>query len=104
MANNTVDILLLGKVERIITPTVTDMTGTTEWLVGLHRSTEVINQVFLAKFLLGLGINPFLVPVLGVLYLLGSFGMAFQTGLGYFRTGFEILVQFLELGMVCRGL
>ena len=36
----------------------------------------------------------------GLVNLLGRLGVAFQTGLGDFGAGLEILLQFLELAMV----
>ena len=102
MTDDTVDICFRGEVEGVICPAITNMACTTEGLVGINRGAEIVDNIFLAQLLLGLGIYKLPGPVLGVVHLLGCLGMAGQAGLGYFGTILEMLIQLLKFGMV-RG-
>jgi hypothetical protein len=52
------------------------MTGGTIRVIGARGDTEVVQDVFLPQTLLVIGIQKFPLPVLGIVQLLGRFGMA----------------------------
>jgi len=101
VTNDAIDIIFRSEVELVVFPAITDMTGTTECLVGCYRGTEVINDILLTQFLLSRWVQKFPGPMLGTVYLLGCLSVTGETGLGDFRSAFKVLFQLFKLGMIC---
>ena len=80
------------------------MAGHAVFFVGDGRGAVVIDDVLFAANLPRLGVCRFPGPVLGVLYLAGSFGVATQAGDGHLGQDFERLLEFLELAVVSCGI
>ena len=103
MTHHAVDVFFRGEIIALVFPAEAYMASRAVGKIGLRRNAEVIQYVALAQALFVIGIKKFPGPVLGFMKLLGSLGMACDTGPGDFRAGFEILLQLLELGMIsCR--
>jgi len=102
MTYQAVDIFFSGKIKAFVYPTIANMACRAVGIIGLWRNAEVIQDIPLAEPLLVIGIKELPGPVLGFMNLFGGFCMAFDTGTGYFGTGLEIHLQFLELGVVSR--
>lgn len=79
------------------------MTGGTACEVRDRGDTEIVENVFLTQTLLGCWVHKVPGPVRRPMNLFGRFGMAGQTGLGHFGAGLKVLIQFLELAVICRG-
>jgi len=60
--------------------------------------------VFLAQYLLGIGVDELPFPVLRLVDLLGRFGVAAQAGFGDLGSGIKSPVQFFEFAVVGGGL
>ena len=82
------------KIEILIFPTVTDMAGHTAFLITLGANAEVVDLVLLTDSDRiippgNLEWSAFPGPVGGLHHIVGCILMAFQTGFGYFLTGYE---------------
>ena len=78
VADQAVHVLLDVEIETAVFPAVTRMTCHAVLLVRNRRSAVVVDDILLATHLSGLGIDGLPCPVLGVLHLLGGFGVAGQ--------------------------
>ena len=102
VAHQAVDIFFSAEVEALVFPAITDVTSRAVRKIGLRRDAEVIQDIALAKPLLVIGIKKLPGPVIRLVNLLRRFGMTCDTGPGDFGSGLEMLLQFLELGVVGR--
>ena len=100
MAYKAINIFFRGKIEALVFPAITDMAGRAVGKIRLRRDAEVIQDISLANPLLVIGIEKFPGPVVGFMNLFGSFRVALEAGPGDFRAGLEILLQFLEFGVI----
>ena len=100
MTYKAVNIFFGSEIEALVLPAITYMAARAVGKVGLRCDTEIIQDIALAKPLLVIGIKKLPGPVVGFMKLFGRFRVALDAGPGYFRTGLEILLQLLELGVV----
>jgi hypothetical protein len=100
MAYQAVNIFFRSKIEALVFPAITYVASRAVGKIRLRRDAEVIKDIALAKPLLVIGIKKLPGPVVGFMKLLGRFRVAFDAGPGDFRTGLEVLLQFLELGVI----
>ena len=100
MAYQAVDIFFNGEIVVLVFPAVAYVAGRAIGKIGLRCDTEVVQDIPLAQTLLVVGIQELPGPVTGFVYLLGGFGMAMQTGLCDLGAGIELLLKFLEFGVI----
>jgi hypothetical protein len=100
MADQAVYVFFSGKIEVLVLPAITDVAGRAVGKIGLRRDAEVIQDISLANPLLVIRIQKFPGPVVGFMNLFGSFCVALEAGPGDFRARLEILLQFLEFGVI----
>ena len=71
--------------------------------VGSNGNAKIVNDVFLAQYLLSLWIDVFPLPVFGAMDLAGRFGMAGQTGFCHLGPTVERGLKFFEFAVVSGG-
>jgi hypothetical protein len=103
MAGQAIDVLFRFEVEVGVLPAVADVATGAGRVVRGDGNAEVVEDGLLAQRLLGVGIEVLPLPVLGAMDLAGGLGMAGEASLGHLGTGVELLLQFLEFGMVGGG-
>jgi hypothetical protein len=104
MADQAVDLGLVAEIEILVFPSITGMTRCATSLVAFDVNSEVVDgQPAFAEFRVALagGIKPG--PVNGFVELQRGLVMAFQAGLGDFRSGLEFLLQKGMLRVVGRN-
>ena len=92
MANQTIHLCLIRKVELIVFPAISGVTRCATSLVALDVDSEIVDgQPAFAELQVGLGGGVHPSPVNGFVKLGRGFGMAAQAGFGDLWSGFEIL-------------
>ena len=97
MTGEAIDVFFGSEIKAIVLLPVADMAGGTGLYIGRRANAEIIDNIFLAKKLVGLGIFVFPGPVCRLMELFGGFGVAFQAGPGHLRAALEFPVKAIEL-------
>ncbi len=100
MADQTVDLGLVGKIEAVVHPAVARMALGARTLIAAGIGAEGVDQSFFAEHLAGLGILILPGPVHRFHKMLARLGMAGETRLRHLGARLEILLQLLELGVI----
>ena len=100
VTDDTVNVVLIAKVERIVLPAITGMTLGAHTLVTAGISAECVDQVFLAQCLAGLLVLVSPGPMYVFHELAAGFGVTLQAGPGDLGTAREGTFQFIKFGVI----
>ena len=103
MAHEAIHIGFGFEIKILVLPAIAYMAGIAEGVIGRDGNTEIVDHIFLAQTLHVVRVHIFPCPVLGAVDLSCGLSMACQACCSDFWAGLEVLLQFLEFGVIGRG-